>query len=171
MNKYTETNRFDHLEFGIGEAIAVLPAAQGGHCQNADRAVAGIVTNRREDNRVFQYLINVVDGGHKLYDEDCVVEVEKTDIFAHTAHDGLNFCTYGAGFDEVEVLDPPKNTLFCALEYIEGQLFQADRADEFLNNLPTEQERTENDIGPVCVGTLYYREGKILAVDIELPEA
>jgi len=94
--------------------------------------------------------------------------MDESGIYLHLAVDGKPHCSYDLEFKEVDQLRPPEDTMFSTLEYIEGQLYQKDDFEEFLESVPTEEIRAEG-AEPPQVGTLYYDDGQIQELDFDLP--
>ena len=90
-------------------------------------------------------------------------------IYLHLAVDGKPHCSYDLEFKEVDQLSLPEDTMFSTLEYIEGQLYQEDDFEEFLESVPTEEIRAEG-AEPPQVGWFRYEDGRIEEVEVDLPD-
>jgi hypothetical protein len=77
-------------------------------------------------------------------------------IYAHIASDGFAHCSYDARTTVIDELDCPSS--MTTLEYIEGQFFGQEWADDLIESLTPEGERVDD---PPKVGTLTYNNGEI----------
>lgn len=85
------------------------------------------------------------------------------------AIDGNPHCSYDLDFEEVDRLEPPEDTVRSTLEYVESQVFAEDGYEDLLDSVPTEEIRAV-DVPPPQVGTLYYEDGRVEDVEVDLPE-
>lgn len=100
------------------------------------------------------------DGSHDGGSED---SLRTTPIYAHIADDGIAFCSYGVGHDELR-------SYGIEVERIETAFFNHEDADEVIDDLPPEGVREETHEGPAEVGTLTFSEAGIESIDISLDE-
>jgi len=73
-----------------------------------------------------------------------------------------------ASFDQVDQLQPPEDTVFSPLEYVENQLYQEDKFEDLLDSVPSEDIRAVG-ANPPRVGTIRYKDGVIEDVEFDLP--
>ena len=90
--------------------------------------------------------------------------MNETGVYAHVDEDGFVFCSYDDSFEEVEVLEPPKDTVKSTLEYVEGRFFQEDGSDELIEDLVAEGGREDE---PPRVGTLRYEDGEMVELEYD----
>jgi len=95
-------------------------------------------------------------------------QLNESGIYLHLGSDGKPHCSYDLDFGEVEQLEPPEDTMFSTLEYVENQLYMEDGLDHLLNQVATEEIRAVG-AEPPQVGTLYYQDGEIDELDFDLP--
>jgi len=94
--------------------------------------------------------------------------LKESGIYLHLGSDGKPHCSYDIDFGEVEQLEPPEDTMFSTLEYVENQLYHEDDLDQLLNQVATEEIRAVG-AEPPQVGTLYYEDGEITELKFDLP--
>lgn len=89
----------------------------------------------------------------------------ESEIYVHLAEDGAIFCSFNRDYGEIDDLEPPENTMFSTLEYVENRFFQSDGSDELIEMLEPESERKGE---PARVGEIRYDDEKILNLEFDL---
>jgi len=119
---------------------------------------------------------NATTGSYREEDDDLRTDGGQqtlaVPVYAHVAGDGMAHCSFGARMPTVDDLEPPAETSLSTLEWIEGQFFQTEWADDVIERLVPEPRREPLGVDKCEVGTLTVDppSGRILDVSFEEPE-
>lgn len=95
-----------------------------------------------------------------------------TSIYAHKSVDGTVHVSFDMDHADVDRLEPPEDSTLSPAEYVEGEFFSKEWADEFIDKLVDERERADRGWEPPRIGNLIVdsEADEIVAAHIENPD-